>query len=269
MEAEIMDLNPTLHMVKLYNSNLFDGVESKESSYYIISVIRVCIRKISEKDIYTYNDIDDDRLAIFSEKYKTILNSVSKESDLFVQKNKMIIVLKNVNEKEAKSIVESFQDKLIKNLDSDEITFVGIGKKVLGMKNISDSFSMADKIAGLLKVRCQEDDILEYGDLGVDALLLSINDYQCLEDYYCKILKPLDDYDAYYGTNYHYILECYAKNNFSAYDTAQYLMVHLSTVNDRIKKIQNILGVEMKDFEERKKLALALDIYQIKQVYIV
>ncbi len=268
VKTEFAKLNPAFQLFKLQEKEVLADKDSKsEEDDYTVAVMLVCVRHIVEDEPYIYTDISDERLEALYGKYKVILNSITRRASLFIQKNEIIMIFKNMNEKECYSVVKNFQNNVTDELESFEVVFTGIGNTVKGIHDIEDSYIMAGKIAALLKLRENEDDIQKYDISDLDSLLLNINNYQCLEGYYNKMLKPVDDYDNANGTNLHYTLKIYFANNCSVYDTAQELMVHLNTVNEKLKKIQKILGIDIKSFAERNKLAVALDICQIKQLY--
>ncbi len=94
-------------------------------------------------------------------------------------------------------------------------------------------------------------------------MLMGVEDRDIMVDYYEHTLKPLAEYDNINGSDLCLTLRTYLKNNGSVKDTADELFVHRNTINYKLNKIEELLGVEMSSTQARTELTLALALQDI------
>ncbi|KRN30243.1 PucR family transcriptional regulator ligand-binding domain-containing protein [Liquorilactobacillus mali] len=102
-----------------------------------------------------------------------------------------------------------------------------------------------------------------FEDNGINELILAVNNYQLLEDSALKTLEPILKYDQEAGTEYLDLLKLYLQENCSVKAVSEKTFSHRNTINYRIKRIKNLLGVNLDENEERFKLILAFHIMDI------
>ncbi|MFT8424984.1 MAG: PucR family transcriptional regulator ligand-binding domain-containing protein [Liquorilactobacillus sp.] len=102
-----------------------------------------------------------------------------------------------------------------------------------------------------------------FEDNGINELILAVNNYQLLEDSALKTLEPLLKYDQETGTQYLDLLKLYLQENCSVKAVSEKTYTHRNTINYRIKRIRDLLGVNLDENEERFKLILAFHIMDI------
>ena len=93
-------------------------------------------------------------------------------------------------------------------------------------------------------------------DTGLYQLLLEVDDPGALRWFYEDALKPLEDYDSKYRTDYLDTLKSYLDNNASVQEVAREAYVHRNTINHKIKRIKEILGCEL-TFRDGLRLLMA------------
>jgi DNA-binding PucR family transcriptional regulator len=97
-----------------------------------------------------------------------------------------------------------------------------------------------------------------YGELGVFRLLAEIGDRSVLERYQEETLGKLSVLDGDKRADYLKTLRLYLENDGSVAETALENYTHRNTVNYRIRKIRDILGVDLNDADTRYRLRTVL-----------
>lgn len=86
-----------------------------------------------------------------------------------------------------------------------------------------------------------------------------------MEEFCCRLLGSLVQADADSRTDLTHTLRLYLESGASMKKTAQSLFIHENTLRYRLKKIERITGLDLKDPNNRFKLALALHILPFTQ----
>ncbi|MHB1627114.1 MAG: PucR family transcriptional regulator [Bacilli bacterium] len=100
--------------------------------------------------------------------------------------------------------------------------------------------------------------LLQYSDLGLDLLLLSISKENEARNFLDALLKPLLDYDVKTHGELIHTLETYLNNNQNTKRTAVLLHAHYNTVTYRIQKIESLTNRSLNDSQTALQLAIAL-----------
>jgi PucR family transcriptional regulator, proline-responsive transcriptional activator len=137
----------------------------------------------------------------------------------------------------------------------------GLGPSILGIENLFKSYKRGQDILRIGKN--QKQDIIFYDDIGINKVLLAVEDKQVLKDMYKETLGVLEDYDNNHGTDYLNVLRLYLANNFSVQAVADQTYTHRNTINYRIKKIKELLFSELTSMEERFRYQMAYYIHDI------
>ena len=127
-----------------------------------------------------------------------------------------------------------------------------------GLQELSKGYKRTEAVLRLAQKRNQSP--LYYDELGIEKLLISVDDTRVLEAYYQAVLGRLELYDRENGTHFEELLERYLKFDGSVQKVAEAAFVHRNTVNYQINRIKKILGRNINSIEERMELALAFQI---------
>ena len=95
----------------------------------------------------------------------------------------------------------------------------------------------------------QRDRVVALGDLGMYRLLLQVKRPQELIAFMHGVLRPLYEYDGRRDTTLVETLRAFLANGFSAAATAETLIVHPNTISYRLRRIEELLGVNCHDPE--------------------
>lgn len=142
--------------------------------------------------------------------------------------------------------------------DSSTDLAAGIGRMCLNLDDYADSYAEAALALDLARRRYQAGEILTPADLGFYGLFARGSTRQSLESMVANALGPILDVDANKNTEYVKTLDAYLASDRHRERTASDLHVHPNTVRYRITQIQEMLGVSLRDVDNRFLLELAL-----------
>ncbi|MDO8473401.1 MAG: helix-turn-helix domain-containing protein, partial [Dehalococcoidia bacterium] len=78
-----------------------------------------------------------------------------------------------------------------------------------------------------------------------------------------QTLGSLQEYDGRHGSSLVQTLRAYIEQNFSLRATANALHVHINTLLNRLERIKEIGRYDLRDYETRLSLSLALKIAEL------
>ena len=195
-----------------------------------------------------------DNLCLSLESY--LAHNGNKLFAVFVNDNRLIVILADHNESETKSLVADVKSFFKTTLYKNEAVIMGLGRSTKSIRCLYKSYNQALAIERLhIKGRIDHD-LISYSDMGVYRLLIGIDDHDIITDYYNNIIKPLEDYDNTNNSDLCTVLRCYLNHNGSVKDTADELFVHRNTINYKLSKAAEILDVDLSSLESRVELSL-------------
>lgn len=159
---------------------------------------------------------------------------------------------------------QQFLSELVKKFSMEKILghiFMGISDEVRGLRQQSQNFKKAFSACGI--ARKKKENILYYDDLGLYKLLVNVSDPQVTEEFYRETFGRIEDYDRENGTKLLEFLEVYIRCNGSPGEVSECCFIHRNTVNNYVKRIEKILGLDLMSWEGRAKLYVA---YTMKQL---
>lgn len=94
--------------------------------------------------------------------------------------------------------------------------------------------------------------------------------YSCMGEFPSTLLftdgfRRLEEYNRQASADYLKTLQIYLNNNMNVAKTAEDLMIHRSTLLERLKRIEKLLDSDLKDPDERLCLSIILKINQIQK----
>ena len=142
----------------------------------------------------------------------------------------------------------------------------GFGREVEQIEEVDRSWREAKlaKKAGKIINRRNSRKITMFEELGCMSFLYPIVDSAEIGSYYEEYLGPLLAYDRENGTELVHTLEVYFENNQNIRKTGEALFVHKNSVIYRLKKIEDILGESLGDYETCFNLQMCLRIRMVR-----
>nr|WP_300002653.1 PucR family transcriptional regulator [Tissierella sp.] len=236
----------------------------KNDDYYIVEVL-------SFKEEAYDKEFEDD-LNYMQEFSNPIVNNIEvlmKRSNLkgiVSTKGHGIQILLNFKNKEKiNDTIDGFNKKLLdivlKRKKDIEIK-IGVGRLYKDLTNVDKSFQDAIRAVRIGKVISKKD-IVYYDELGIFKILSQdFLNYE-LEDFYDTTLKTLVEYDEKKSTELVDTLSSYFKNGGNLTRISEELFTHYNTVLYRVKRIQDITGINLNDPSERLNLEIAIKIKEL------
>ncbi|MCW0211908.1 MAG: helix-turn-helix domain-containing protein [Pseudonocardia sp.] len=96
--------------------------------------------------------------------------------------------------------------------------------------------------------------------LGMYRILTSVSEPERLTELRDRIIGPLLAYDREHRSELVATLECYLRNGLRAKATAQELVVHVNSLAYRVRRIEEILGLEVRAADDVVQLQFALQL---------
>ncbi|MBO8142568.1 MAG: PucR family transcriptional regulator ligand-binding domain-containing protein [Firmicutes bacterium] len=140
---------------------------------------------------------------------------------------------------------------------------VGIGRPHAPVVGLAKSYREARQALRIGRIVFADEGVFHYDDLGLYRLLFDPGRLRDLEAYYRETLAPLDEYDQRHGTHFSETLQRYVENDGNAVRTAEELFVHRNTLGYRLRRIENILGIDLSQPDARLNLLLAFKVKRI------
>lgn len=134
------------------------------------------------------------------------------------------------------------------------LLYGGVGGCYEGLEHVSKSHAEAARALSFLFKR-QRADITRYEDIGINRLFLN-QDTREIESFIHDILNPLRSY-KYQAEELEMTLRVFMEENRSVTVTAERLHVHTNTLYVRLRKIEEILGLNLNNSEDWMKIYLA------------
>ncbi len=148
----------------------------------------------------------------------------------------------------------------MRDLFPETVITVGIGSACRDPADIARSYGQARRtIDAVVRVGGQGQ-VVAFEDLGIHRLLLQVPDLAELRAFAAEILGKLGAQERQRGTELLTTLACYFRENSSPQRTARSLHVHPNTVAYRIRRIQEITGLQLDSYRDRLMAQVALEI---------
>lgn len=157
--------------------------------------------------------------------------------------------------------IESYVNRLTKKLSAENLlkhSFIGIGENSKGLESQVENFKRA-YCACDIAIKKGEN-ILKYKDIGLYKLFASITDNEKLTEYYKDTLGKLIEYDRESGTEIYRFIKTYIACNGHQGKVSEEFFVHRNTVNNYIKKAEEIMDIDLSSWEGKAKLFVAYEL---------
>lgn len=252
MELEVAIRNAIVspHQEELYIEQLSNKMFMPEWRYEV-TLIEIVTSK-------TGLLITDKKLESYKSTLQNMLIPLHKNSVVLRMRNRLVIVIGNYAPEKMRVAMKEIKQKLSCILAKGETALYAIGGEARGIGKVHKSYKEATKILKLVRVLNAKDDMIFYEDLGYYKLLIAIEDQEVIEAYYKETIEPIVRYDSFNQTDLRSVLESYLRHSGSVKDTAEEMFIHRNTVNYKIKKIEELLQIDLSDLNNRIKLTMGI-----------
>jgi len=148
----------------------------------------------------------------------------------------------------------------MRDLFPETVITIGIGSACQDPADIARSYGQARRTIEAVQRLGRRGQVVAFEDLGIHRLLLQVPDLAELRSFAAEILGKLGGQEGQRGTELLATLACYFRENSSPQRTARSLHVHPNTVAYRIRRIQEITGLQLGNYRDRLMAQVALEI---------
>jgi PucR C-terminal helix-turn-helix domain/GGDEF-like domain len=148
----------------------------------------------------------------------------------------------------------------MRDLFPETVITIGIGGACRDPADIARSYGQARRTIDAVVRLGRQGQVVAFEDLGIHRLLLQVPDLGELRVFAAEILGKLGGQERQRGTELLTTLACYFRENSSPQRTARSLHVHPNTVAYRIRRIQEITGLQLGSYRDRLMAQVALEI---------
>ena len=158
-----------------------------------------------------------------------------------------------------KELIERFQHEIALKNWGLTVSF-GISRIHSGLVKVTKSLHEAGKCLQFIRSYKQKSAVIHYQELGVQRLLLQ-NSEEELVDYIYEILGPVIEYDQHRKGELLTTLFAYLHHNQNSKAAADSIPIHFNTLTYRLKKIEQLLGIDLADNQQFLNIQLAANLF--------
>jgi sugar diacid utilization regulator len=151
----------------------------------------------------------------------------------------------------------------VRDIFPEAVVTIGIGGTCRDPAEIARSYGQARRTIDAVQRLGRQGQVVAFEDLGVHRLLLQVPDLAELRSFAAEILGKLTGQERQRGAELLTTLACYFRENGSPQRTARSLHVHPNTVAYRIRRIQEITGIQLDNYRDRLMAQVALEIIDV------
>ena len=140
---------------------------------------------------------------------------------------------------------------------------ISVGPSCADIREYGDAYRLTCGVLDLVQQSDRRDRVVSLDSIGAYRLLLQVKRPQELQSFAESMLGTVHDYDAKHQTQLGVTLRAYMANRCNVSVTAKALHVHPNTVAYRLRRVEELLGIDLSDPEVLLHLQLALMIENI------
>lgn len=213
-------------------------------------------QNFSEADTYYFYEVKE---RIMQKVHTLMQNDIQREYILFsYDKNIVLLINYNSAEKINEADIKQIREELIEKINRFYFN-IGAGTFIKDVTQISESYQQASYVLDFLQATERKNVIYNYNQLGIMRLLWQINQDQ-LKEFTIEYLAKLIEYDKGNSTEWLDTLGVYLEEGGSIQQAAKRLFIHPNTMSYRVKRIKEILGIDLQDQEVQLNLLAAYKI---------
>jgi DNA-binding PucR family transcriptional regulator len=142
----------------------------------------------------------------------------------------------------------------------DAVLTIGIGGACRRPADVARSYAEARRTIDMLRRMGRRGCVVAFDALDIHRLLLQVPDLAELRGFAAAVLGKLTAYEREHGSDFLPTLACYFRENNSPQRAAKHLHVHPNTVTYRIRRVEEITGLDLDSYRDRLLAQVALEI---------
>jgi sugar diacid utilization regulator len=157
---------------------------------------------------------------------------------------------------------ESAYHALVDQFGSQQVS-VGVGSPVPTRSRLATSYTEASRALDIRRESLSPFGVTSYTDLGIYRVMGSADNRSSVDSFVREQLGALLDYDARRGAEMVRTLAVYLECGGNYDETAAALVVHRNTVRYRLRRVEELSGVDLSDVDSRLNLHVATRALQV------
>ncbi|MCT4564409.1 MAG: helix-turn-helix domain-containing protein [Maledivibacter sp.] len=283
LALEMLKISELSNMEQALKGDFLESLITNQNKDYIIKCAKNYGFRFDKKHRIIVIEVERDKEVNDQENYEKELkkyieyyyNSVSQKINkifsnpiTLIKGNRIIVVLQFSNGNNRDKIEVFLKDIVTENNVSFFSRYgkkkvrAGVSDEISGLKSFKTSYYNAIQAVRMTRNMAGESLYIFYDDLHVKKILLN-NDKKDLEYFISKTLGALLDYQKNTRDEYLNTLKIYIKSNGNWTYTKDYLHIHGNTLSYRLKRIMNLLNVDLNNYDQRLKIQIAFEILDI------
>ncbi|MFW6001679.1 MAG: PucR family transcriptional regulator [Halanaerobium sp.] len=213
-------------------------------------------KNISADDPYYLYEI---RERVMKKLHSLMKNEILRDYILFSYDKDIVLLINYNSESEiVKEDIQLIQNELVERIERFNFN-IGAGTFITEVQQISESYQQASYVLDFLEATERKNAIYYYKQLGIMRLLWQINQEE-LKEFTTEYLAKLIEYDKGNSTEWLDTLGVYLEEGGSIQQAAKRLYIHPNTMSYRVKRIKEILGIDLQEQEVQLNLLAAYKI---------
>jgi sugar diacid utilization regulator len=139
---------------------------------------------------------------------------------------------------------------------------IGIGGAFREPAHIARSYEEARRTNEAIRRLGRRGAVVAFDTLGISRLLLQVPDPEALREFATDILGAVLRHEQEHQSKYVTTLKCYFQENNSPRRAADLLHVHPNTVTYRVRRVEEITGLDLDNYRDRLAAQVALEILE-------
>ena len=213
---------------------------------------------IHVENAHKYSDMQLQRV---SARIRYYFENINCKYLLFWYDTYLVLLANNISEEELYNLCFRMYNRAAKKMPEYPLN-IGVGSNLSDIRSVSRNYNRAK--AALKESLVFKKSVVRFRDLGINKVLLTMEDTDILKEIYREKLYPLIEYDNKHHTELTKTLEYYLMYNGSIQQISQVMYTHRNTINYRVSKIKDILDIDLDDSQEIFLYNLAFYIKNIR-----
>ncbi|WZL72550.1 PucR family transcriptional regulator ligand-binding domain-containing protein [Clostridiaceae bacterium 35-E11] len=228
----------------------------RNAAYYNIAfdlkrsvwIIKVTSKEVCKSELYKISEIIQNKFDL-------------NEIHIVFEKNCMICI----HDQKENICHKNWFEHLLKELEYKFPVYhfkIGVSKTFNSLDQLSTAYNEA-RFCLESGLKAEEDAIQFFDDLIIYYVLNDISTHPQLIRLYEDTIKKINDHDRHYGTDLVKTIKSYIENSYNVLKTAEDLYIHRNTLYKRLRKIESIIDLNMKESDKNLVLSLGLKLHKL------
>jgi sugar diacid utilization regulator len=135
---------------------------------------------------------------------------------------------------------------------------IAVSRLTRSLTDYGKAYGTARRGLDLIGLLGRSGEIVSFRNMGVQEMLLQVDEPAALLEFIARYVEPLERYDAEHSSNLLHSLETFYEAGFNLQEAARRLEVHVSTLRYRLTRIEELLGVDPKVGDSRLNIEVAV-----------